>query len=216
MKVVFLMSGGIDSTVAVWKLLSEGHEIVPLTFITYRRNIREIEAVKAIAAKASKHEITIYDVSFLREIFDYPPHLKEKIYAQQPELPNIFIPYRNLVFYSIAAYAACHEEADAVAGGHTREDLEKIPDVTPVFFAQLENLFKVSTPFHRVKILTPLVGLRKPDVLRLGVELGAPLQLTWSCWSVYEKQCGKCPGCLSRKTAFAEAGLVDETDYLEA
>ncbi|MCS6785123.1 MAG: 7-cyano-7-deazaguanine synthase [Candidatus Caldarchaeum sp.] len=215
MKTVVLMSGGLDSTVMIWKLMNEGHQIIPLTFMTYRRNVREIEAVNKIASAAGLGEVKIFDVSFLREIFDFPQHLKERILGQHTNLPNIVIPFRNIIFYGAAAYVACYEEADAVAGGHTREDVEKVPDVGPVFFGELEKLFAVSAPFCPVKILAPLLGVRKPEVLRLGVELGAPLHLTWSCWSVYEKQCGRCPGCEARRAGFAAAGLEDETEYLE-
>ncbi|MEM4574163.1 MAG: 7-cyano-7-deazaguanine synthase [Candidatus Caldarchaeum sp.] len=215
MKIVTLMSGGIDSTVMVWKLLHEGHNVLPLTFLTYRRNPREIEAVKKIAQKAGIGEPLSLDVSYLKEVFDFPHHLKERIFGMQKDLPNIVIPYRNIIFYSVAAYVACLEEADAVAGGHTREDVEKIPDVGGMFFTELERLFKISFPFCDVRIVAPLIDMQKLEVVRLGMELNAPLQMTWSCWSTIEKQCGRCPGCLARKEVFQAAGVVDETDYLE-
>lgn len=216
MKTVALMSGGIDSTVMVWKLLKEGYEIVPVTFLTYRRNQREIEAVEKIVAEAGLGELKKFDVSFLREIFDFPPSLKERILSWKNDLPNIVIPFRNLIFYSVGAFVACHEEADAVAGGHTREDVERIPDVGLEFFSELERLLLVSFPFCRIKIVAPLIGYRKPEVMRFAVELDAPLHLTWSCWSVFDKQCGRCPGCVARKEAFRSAGIRDDTEYIEA
>ncbi|MEM4495078.1 MAG: 7-cyano-7-deazaguanine synthase [Candidatus Caldarchaeum sp.] len=215
MKVVALVSGGLDSTVMLWKLRSEGHSIVPLTLLTFRRNPREIEAAKKISVVASGREPIVYDVSFLRELFDYPQHIKERVFQQFPTLPNIVIPYRNIIFYSVAAYVACLEEADAIAGGHTREDVERIPDVGKEFFTELENILNKYTPFHRIKILTPVAGLMKAEIIRLGIELGAPLQETWSCWSVFEKHCGKCPGCVSRREVFKSVGLEDRTEYLE-
>ncbi|MEM3053985.1 MAG: 7-cyano-7-deazaguanine synthase [Candidatus Caldarchaeum sp.] len=123
--------------------------------------------------------------------------------------------YRNIIFYSVAAYVASHEEADAIAGGHTREDIERIPDVGEEFFTELEKILNKSTPFHRVKILTPVAGFRKPEILRLGLELGAPIGETWSCWSIFEKHCGKCPGCVSRREVFKAVGILDPTEYLE-
>ncbi|MEM3134003.1 MAG: 7-cyano-7-deazaguanine synthase, partial [Candidatus Caldarchaeum sp.] len=80
MRVVALVSGGIDSTVMLWKLRSEGHSIVPLTLLTFRRNPREIEAAKKISQTASGREPIVYDVSFLRELFDYPQHIKERVF----------------------------------------------------------------------------------------------------------------------------------------
>ncbi|MEM1963758.1 MAG: 7-cyano-7-deazaguanine synthase [Candidatus Caldarchaeum sp.] len=215
MKVVALVSGGIDSTVMLWKLRSEGHSIVPLTLLTFRRNPKEIEAAKKISQTASGREPIVYDVSFLRELFDYPQHIKERVFQHFPSLPNIVIPYRNIIFYSVAAYVACHEEAEAIAGGHTREDMERIPDVGEEFFTELEKILNKSTPFYRVKILTPVAGFWKPEILRLGLELGAPIGETWSCWSIFEKHCGKCPGCVSRREVFKAVGILDPTEYLE-
>ncbi len=211
MKTVALLSGGIDSTVMVWKLKSEGHEIFPLTFLTYRRNVQEVEAVKKIASMVSPVELRILDLSFMREVVDYPDFFK----ARMQGFPTILIPYRNIVFYSVAAHLASYLGADYVAGGHTFEDIGRLPDVSDSFLRGLEELFKISTPPHPVRILTPLLKLRKHEVLKLGVELNAPLNLTWSCWGVLEKHCGKCPGCTARKQAFKAAGLNDETEYLE-
>ncbi len=211
MKTVALLSGGIDSTVMVWKLKSEGHEIFPLTFLTYRRNVKEVEAVKKIAPMVSPRELQILDFSFMREIIDYPDSFKAKMH----EFPTIFIPYRNLIFYSVAAHLASYVGADYVAGGHTFEDVGRLPDVSDSFLRMLEGLFKISAPTLDVRILTPLLKLRKHEILKLGMELDAPLNLTWSCWGLLEKHCGRCPGCMARKQAFKAAGLNDETEYLE-
>ncbi|MEM1964685.1 MAG: 7-cyano-7-deazaguanine synthase [Candidatus Caldarchaeum sp.] len=215
MKTVALLSGGIDSTVMAWKLHSEGHTIVPITFLTYRRNPREVEAVKKIAGLISQNPLRIVDMSFLREIVDHPQHVRETIMHAAANLPTVVIPYRNMLFYSAAAHVACLEEANNVAGGHTFEDVVTIPDVGHDFFRQLESLLHRSMPHIQLRILAPLMELRKVDVLRLGFELGAPLDLTWSCWSILDKHCGKCPGCLARKESFKLAGIRDETDYAE-
>ncbi|MEM4343207.1 MAG: 7-cyano-7-deazaguanine synthase [Candidatus Caldarchaeum sp.] len=214
MKTAALLSGGLDSTVMLWKLIHEGHQVIPLTFITYRRNERELEAVKRITSQAACGELRIIDTSFLREVVDFPEPFKQRILSQ--ETPTILIPLRNIIFYSIAAHIAIYEEADAVAGGHTSEDLSRMPDVGPVFVDVLEKIFKISAPFSCVRVLTPLIDMTKVEVVKLGVKLNAPLSLTWSCWSVLDKHCGKCPGCLSRKAVFANAGLVDGTEYAEA
>ncbi|MEM2115087.1 MAG: 7-cyano-7-deazaguanine synthase [Candidatus Caldarchaeum sp.] len=214
MKTVALLSGGLDSTVMLWKLIHEGHQVIPLTFITYRRNERELEAVKRITSQAVCSELRIVDTSFLREVVDFPEAFKQRRLTQ--ETPSVIIPFRNIIFYSIAAHIALYEEADNVAGGHTSEDLSRIPDVGPLFVDMLENILKISAPFGCVRVLTPLIGMNKVEVVKLGVKLNAPLSLTWSCWSVLDKHCGKCPGCLSRKAVFANAGLVDGTEYAEA
>jgi len=215
MRTVALLSGGIDSTVMLWKLLKEGHKIIPLTILTYRRNPREVEAVERIAAYATKEPLRIYDLSFLTEIYDFPPIFKEQVYRINPELPNIVIPYRNIIFYAVAAHIALLTEAENVAGGHTAEDVERIPDAAPEFFHDLERILMKSFPYRNLKILTPLTGLSKVEVVRLGMELEAPLHLTWSCWSTKEKHCGECPGCLRRHLTFREVGYSDKTDYLK-
>ncbi|MCS6769567.1 MAG: 7-cyano-7-deazaguanine synthase [Candidatus Caldarchaeum sp.] len=211
MKTVALLSGGIDSTVMLWKLKHEGHEIIPLTFLTYRRNTREVEAVKGIASSATNKELRIIDVSFLREVVDFPQSLKDKLSS---ETPTVLIPFRNIIFYSAAAHIALYENAENVAGGHTVEDL-RIPDVGNQFVEELEKLLKMSAPFSRVKVLTPLIGMNKKEVIKLGSSLNAPLTATWSCWGVLDKHCGRCPGCVARRAGFAAAGLVDETEYAE-
>jgi 7-cyano-7-deazaguanine synthase len=214
-KTVILLSGGIDSTVAAWKLRREGHTLIPVTFITYRRNKREIEAVEKIVDTAGGYGLRILDTSYLRELFDFPPKQAEKIYSSLNNPPNILIPYRNIIFYSIAAHIACYEDAEYVAGGHTYEDLGRLPDVGETFFNNLGALLKQSLKGFEVRFLAPLISLRKPQVIKLGAELNAPLKLTWSCWSVYEKHCGTCPGCLARKQSFRDAGVEDLTEYLE-
>jgi len=213
-KTVILLSGGIDSTVAAWKLRREDHTLIPVTFITYRRNKRELEAVEKIVENAGGYGLRVIDTSYLRELVDFPPKQASKILQHLSNPPNILIPYRNIIFYSIAAHIACYEDAEYVAGGHTYEDLGRLPDVGEDFFNSLRALLNQSLKGFEVKFLTPLTALKKPQVIKLGYELNAPLKLTWSCWSVYEKHCGTCPGCLARKQSFKDAGVEDSTEYL--
>ncbi len=214
-RVIVLFSGGIDSTVMLWKLIAEHWNPVILGINYYKRNPREIEAAERITRLCEYEDLITLDLTFVRELFDFEPHLRDRWMEILASPPSVMAPFRNVIFYSIAAHMAIQYEAEAVAGGHTLEDQTNLPDANISYLARLNELLDESLGISAVRIIAPLIRLTKPQIVRLGARLGAPLSLTWSCWKMEQKHCGHCPGCQSRRQAFREAGQRDETQYLE-
>jgi 7-cyano-7-deazaguanine synthase len=214
-RALVLLSGGIDSGVALHWALREGHEVLPLTFDYHLRPQRELQAVGALLARArSKGRVAPLqriEVPFLREVEDLPAAP-----AHLAGAPEGYIPARNLVFYSIAASLAEVAGARFIVGGHNGTDPELFPDSSPTFFATLNGLLRKAVWSHArapVEVVVPIAGKSKADVLRLGVGLGVPFELTWSCYHDGKEHCGACGSCTERREAFAEAGMRDPTSY---
>ena len=132
-----------------------------------------------------------------------------------PGLPPTYIPLRNAVFYSLAASYAEEVGADLLVGGHNRDDLSVFRDAGSGFFSRMEEAIRSASAAldgRGFRILRPLEGLTKPQVLARASRLGVPLELTWSCHSGGRRSCWRCPGCLSRRAAFRSAGLADPLD----
>ena len=212
-RIVALFSGGLDSTTMVWRLLSEGWEIILLSFNTYRRNPREMEAANRIAGMAASAAYIVQDLQIVKELYDYPPESKRELNERLNNPPDILIPYKNIIYYSIAAHVASQMGAVSVAGGHTYEDQTGLPDASRVYLDSLESVLRSSIAHPQIRILTPLIGLSKAETVGLGHSLAAPLELTWSCWRSGMIHCGVCGGCMARREAFAEAGVKDRTRY---
>jgi len=214
MKAVALFSGGVDSTVMLWKLRSDGIDVSVVSFNYYRRNSREIEACRRILGLIPHEESVEIEMPFLREFSDLPPSVQTDLTVRLGNPEPVFIPFRNIIFYSAAAHIATQLRASIIVGGHTLEDQANLPDASGGYIEKLNSILGASVD-NKLRIVAPLHELRKTDVVRLGMTLGAPLHLTWSCWAVGDEHCGVCPGCMSRKRAFEAAGYADPTTYLE-
>lgn len=193
-KVIVLLSGGIDSAVALWWAKRRFREVRALTFTFSGRAAPERRGAHRLA-RAARVRIEEIEVHFLRESQDRNRHAG-------------YIPARNLVFYSIALARAETFGAAAVVGGHTRDDPSRFPDAGRPFFRRLESL-AASGGYAKVRILTPLEHLDKAGVVRRGLALGVPLRLTWSCYGAGARPCGRCPACRERGAAFRVCGLDD-------
>ena len=128
-------------------------------------------------------------------------------------IPVTYVPARNLVFLSVAMAVAEARDADAVYLGVNALDYSGYPDCRPEFiesFRQTAALaLKRGVEGRPVDVRTPLIDLTKADIVRLGVEVGAPLELTWSCYLGADRPCGECDACRLRAKGFAEAGVGD-------
>jgi 7-cyano-7-deazaguanine synthase len=128
-------------------------------------------------------------------------------------IPVTYVPARNLIFLSVAMGVAEARDADAVYLGVNALDYSGYPDCRPAFvesFRQTAALaLKRGVEGRPVDVRTPLIDLTKADIVRLGIDLGAPLELTWSCYLGFDRPCGECDACRLRAKGFAEAGLDD-------
>jgi len=129
-------------------------------------------------------------------------------------VPTSYVPFRNAHLLAIAASWAEVLRARAIYIGAVAEDSSGYPDCRPEFYAAFQHAIDTGTrPETRVEIKTPVIHLRKAEIIRRGLELGAPLELTWSCYQAEERACGRCDSCALRLRAFQEAGAVDPIPY---
>ena len=213
-RAIVLLSGGVDSAVTLWWARSQGYDVHPLTFDYFGRPKREHTAIDALVKAAGVPTVRSVPLPFLKEVDDLRPEgLGNPALEASPEG---YIPARNLIFYSLAAYFAELEGIRYLIGGHNGTDPEAFPDAGPRFFNSLNRVFRLSlwssetTP---VRILVPLSGKSKEAVLRMGQELGVPFELTWSCYWDRDTPCGTCISCRERRDSFAAIGLSDPAPY---
>ncbi len=209
-----LLSGGIDSAVSLYWAQAKDWDVRPLTFHYFRRPPQEVVATRKILEASRIRNLREIDLPFLREVDDLKAGGLEN--ASLLESPEGYIPARNMVFYALAAYAAEPLGARWVIGGHNGSDPEAFPDASPKFFNFFNSMYRLglwSYSRRPVQILLPLSGRSKVDVVKLGLELGVPLELTWSCYWDRAKHCGTCASCKERREAFAALGVDDPIEY---
>jgi 7-cyano-7-deazaguanine synthase len=130
-------------------------------------------------------------------------------------IPVTYVPFRNAHFLSVAVSWAEVLEAEKVYIGAVEQDSSGYPDCRPAYYRAFNEVVKTGTKDGLIEIVTPLIGLRKSEIVRLGLELGAPFDLTWSCYSREDRACGVCDSCVLRLRAFQEAGAADPIPYCE-
>ena len=142
--------------------------------------------------------------------------MPEKGEALAPEagIPVSYVPFRNAHFLSAAVSWAEVIGATAIFIGAVAEDSSGYPDCRPEYYRAFEALIREGTrPETHIDIVTPVIAMRKSEIVRVGAELGAPLDRTWSCYQFEDQACGVCDSCRLRLAAFAEAGLRDPLAY---
>lgn len=129
------------------------------------------------------------------------------------EIPVTYVPFRNAHFLAAAVSWAEVLGAKRILIGAVEQDSSGYPDCRPAYYDAFQHLIKTGTRNGDIVVETPLIHLRKREIVVLGVELGAPLDLTWSCYSGAEQACGECESCVLRLRAFSEAGIADPIPY---
>jgi 7-cyano-7-deazaguanine synthase len=130
-------------------------------------------------------------------------------------IPVTYVPFRNAHFLAAAVSWAEVLEAEKIYIGAVEQDSSGYPDCRPAYYRAFNKVIKEGTREGKIEVATPLIGLRKAEIVRLGLELGAPFDLTWSCYSREDKACGVCESCVLRLRAFAEAGAEDPIPHLQ-
>jgi len=132
---------------------------------------------------------------------------------QQQQIPVTYVPFRNAHFLAAAVSWAEVLGAEKIMIGAVEQDSSGYPDCRPEFYRAYNEAIRSGTKEGRIEVITPLIGLRKAEIVTLGLELGAPLDLTWSCYSSEDRACGVCESCVLRLRAFAAAGSQDPIPY---
>lgn len=211
-----ILSGGLDSTVCMGVAQREGGIAVALSFAYGQRHAVELEHAASIARHyGADHLVVSLDASqwggsaLTDAAIDVPEYAGDTSTA----IPVTYVPARNLIFLAVAMGVAEARDLDAVYLGVNALDYSGYPDCRPEFvasFAETARLaLKRGIEGRPVAIRTPLIDRSKADIVRLGVDLGAPLDLTWSCYRGGATPCGTCDSCVLRARGFAEAGRAD-------
>jgi len=221
-KAVVLLSGGMDSCVcAAIAIQAHGAEHVALLHAGYgqRTQKREREAFESIADFYHIHQRLIVQLDHFRAIggsaltdgdIAVPEHQHISDSSAPNEIPVTYVPFRNAHFLSVAVSWAEIIGASSIYIGAVAEDSSGYPDCRPEYYRVFQELIRVGTrPETHIEIATPIIALKKSEIIRKGIELRAPLHLTWSCYQNNDVPCGVCDSCLLRKRAFAEAAASD-------
>ena len=131
------------------------------------------------------------------------------------EIPVTYVPFRNAHFLSAAVSWAEVMNAEEIYIGAVEQDSSGYPDCRPQYYAAFNEVIAKGTKDGGISIATPLIAMRKSEIVRLGLELQAPLDLTWSCYGEERLACGVCDSCVLRLRAFQDAGAVDPIPYRE-
>ena len=217
-----VLSGGMDSTVcAALAVRDFGAENVAALHIDYgqRTERRERQAFQEICDRMGIVTRLAVQTSFFRAIGG-SALTDEQIAVPQAgpgigtEIPVTYVPFRNSHFLSAAVSWAEVLGAAKIYIGAVQQDSSGYPDCRPEFYAAFNEAVRTGTKEGKIRVETPLIALRKAEIVRLGLELGAPFDLTWSCYSREDRACGVCDSCVLRMRAFAAAGARDPIPYL--
>ncbi len=224
MKAVTLLSGGLDSTTTLAVAQQEGYAQTAILFRYGQRHVREYQAALAVA---EFYHVPVVEVDFdLRKwggsalTADVAVPQDRGLAEMSWEIPVTYVPARNMIFLSFATSLAEVLGVDHVFGGWNAIDFSGYPDCRKEFLDAFERVMNVGTKaaaqdgrtFH---IHAPLLMLGKSAIIKLGVRLGAPYHLTWSCYAGGERACGRCDSCQLRLAGFGEIGLVDPINYAD-
>jgi 7-cyano-7-deazaguanine synthase len=219
MKAVCLLSGGMDSSTLAYVARDRGYEILAL-HLNYgqRTEARELASARAVAERLGALEFLPVSIEYLRlfgkSSLTDPAIAVETYDPSAPELPNTYVPFRNGNLLAIATSYAESRDADAIFIGVQALDYSGYPDCRPQFIAAFQRVIDLGTAdTTAIRLESPFVGLTKTDILRIGLDLGVPYELTWSCYQAEDEACGVCGSCHYRQAAFAEAGLADPIPY---
>lgn len=216
---ICLVSGGMDSCVTAAIAREENDELAFL-HVSYdqRTEARELKAFSQIAdfygierrfAVSIEHLARIGGSSLTDEAIP----ISENFSGTQA-IPTTYVPFRNAHFLAIAVSWGEVIDAESIYIGAVAEDSSGYPDCRPEFYEAFERAIDIGTrPKTSIKLKTPIIMLSKTEIVRRGLELNAPLALTWSCYKESVLACGRCDSCKLRLRAFSSAGVADPIPY---
>lgn len=222
-RAVVSLSGGMDSSVCL-ALAARDYDVYALHFsYGQRTEARELASARAIAELLGVRQFLPLKVDLFRQIggsaLTDPNIAVPDAPAVQKigeEIPVTYVPFRNAHFLSAAVSWAEVVGAKAIFIGAVEQDSSGYPDCRPAYYDAFRQVIRTGTVQGDIEILTPLIHLKKSEIVQLGLQLGAPFHLTWSCYSDEDLACGRCESCALRLRAFAQAGATDPIPYAGA
>jgi 7-cyano-7-deazaguanine synthase len=216
-RAVVLLSGGMDSCVCA-ALVARDYQAAAV-HVSYgqRTEARERQSFMGICERLGIHDRLIARNEALRAIggsalTDEGIAVPESNALGQG-VPVTYVPFRNAHFLAVAVSWAEVLGAGKVYIGAVEPDSSGYPDCRPAYYKAFNEVVKAGTKEGRIEVVTPLIAMHKTEIVRLGLELGAPFDLTWSCYSREDQACGVCDSCVLRLRAFEAAGARDPIPY---
>ncbi len=221
-KAVVLLSGGLDSSTALYLAKSEGYEVYAISFNYGQRHKKELDFAKKIAngAKIKEHIIVNTNMNAWGGSALTDSHIDvPNGDAERKDIPVTYVPARNMIFLSYAASFAEAIGSQDIFIGVSQVDYSGYVDCRKEFIDAMENAINQGTVCavkdnKKIKIHAPFMNKTKAEEIRLGIKLGVDYGSTWTCYNGYEKACGECDSCLLRLKAFEEAGYKDPVEYM--
>jgi 7-cyano-7-deazaguanine synthase len=219
-RAVVLLSGGMDSCVCA-TLAARDTDAAAL-HVSYRQRTEQKErwcfericdrlGIKQRLALENE-ALSVVGGSALTDRNIAVPEARGEIGAGR--IPVTYVPFRNAHFLAAAVSWAEVLRATKLYIGAVEQDSSGYPDCRPAYYRAFNEVIKAGTRDGNISITTPLIAMRKPEIVRLGLEIGAPFELTWSCYSREDKACGVCESCVLRLRAFEQAGTPDPLPYM--
>ena len=216
---VCLVSGGMDSCVTA-AIANEENQELAFLHVSYgqRTEARERKSFSDLADHFKANKRLVASIEYLKEIggsslTDRQISVAEADLAAKG-IPTSYVPFRNSHLLAIATSWSEVLGANRVYIGAVAEDSSGYPDCRPEFYEAFQKAIDMGTkPDTNIEIVTPVIHLRKSEIIKRGLELHAPLELTWSCYQSEDFACGVCDSCALRLRAFAEAGVADPIKY---
>lgn len=217
---VVLASGGMDSAVTV--AIAKQRFRLALLHLNYRQRTekRELQAFSDLARHFEAEKKLIIDVTHLSEIggsslTDTRTQVT-RADLESEDIPSSYVPFRNANLLAIATSWAEVIAARKIFVGAVEEDSSGYPDCRREFYDAFEKVIDVGTrPGTKIGIVTPIIQMKKHEIVKKGVELSVPFELTWSCYKNEDKACGVCDSCGFRLRGFQRAGVRDPIEYVE-
>jgi len=219
-RAVVCLSGGMDSSVCA-ALAARDYEAYALHFsYGQRTERRELRSARAIAEALNFRSFLHLEIDLFRRIGGSALTDTAIAVPKAPQhdpigasIPVTYVPFRNAHFLSAAVSSAEVLSARTIFIGAVEQDSSGYPDCRPAYYEAFQQLIRTGTREGDIEIHTPLIHLKKRQIVALGLELNAPFNLTWSCYSGEEEACGECDSCVLRLRAFQEAGTPDPIPY---
>lgn len=220
-KALVVLSGGLDSTVALAVAARQNSTVISVSFDYGQKHKVELEAATRIAShyKILHHTAIVplgHGGALMAQDGEFP-EMPQATYEelQVAEGPSpTYVPYRNGTFLSLAASYALEQECNSIYAGMHAEDAHNwaYPDCTPEFIGAMQNAIFIGT-YMKVRLVVPFTYKSKAEIVRLGAELDVPFELTHSCYEGKRPACGTCPTCIGRLEAFKTNGYRDPLPY---
>lgn len=218
MKTLVVLSGGMDSSVALAKTIADGHSVEMCLSFNYgsKHNDREFESAKKIASfynvPIKRCSLDFLAENFKSDLLKSGGDIPLGHYAD-PTMKKTVVPFRNGIMLAIASGYAESLDCDAVVLGNHFGDHAIYPDCRLNFIEPMREAIEKGT-YKQIKLLSPFAQIDKTEIAKIGHALNVPFELTYSCYNGLDKHCGECGTCFERKEAFNLAGIIDPTEYV--